>query len=95
MELTHENYRTALAAARSEGETAGRVAATERVKAILESDSAKGRETLARFLAFESEVSVEQSVVAMEKVPRARKVELVRCDPETQPGNTAEPKPTG
>lgn len=68
-------HNTALAAARSEGETAGRQAERARVVAILGSDQAVERPTAALAAALETDMTVEQATNFLGKLPAEAKVE--------------------
>ncbi len=84
--VTQSNHDAAVAAARSEGradgERAGASAERARVAAILDHDSAKGRETLARHFAFKTEMKAEDAQAALAAAPKETK--------ETETGLLAE-----
>lgn len=61
-----EQHATALEAARSEGATA----AVSRVQAILTSEAARGREAQAQVFAFDTGLTVEAAIKALEAAPR-------------------------
>lgn len=61
----------AVADARAEGHAAGMKEAQERISAILGSEEATGRETLAQHFAFKSDMSAEAAVAALAVSPKA------------------------
>lgn len=77
--ITQEAHDAAIATARAEAEASGRkagmsageVSAKARIKAILGSEEAKGREDLAQHFAFDSDLPAEASVAALAKAPKA------------------------
>ncbi len=81
--ITPEAHEAAVAAARADGERAGHAAgkaegltvgaaqATARIKGVLDSDEAKGREDLARHFAFATELPAEAAVAALAVAPKA------------------------
>ncbi|ACL55632.1 S49 family peptidase [Methylobacterium nodulans] len=76
--ITPEAHEAAVAAARADGEAAGRTAgeavgataAKVRIKAILGSDEAKGRQDLAEHLAFDTDMAAEAAVAVLAKAPK-------------------------
>jgi hypothetical protein len=56
-------------AGKAEGVKEGATAERKRIAAILDDDKAKGRESLARHFAFETDQSAEQALAALEKAP--------------------------
>lgn len=63
--LSQEELNARLAAARTEGATAGAQSERERISAILGSAEAKGRATLANFIAFDTDMPVEKAVTKL------------------------------
>ncbi|MCV0427815.1 MAG: S49 family peptidase [Roseibium sp.] len=69
--INQEQLDSATATARSEGEKAGAESERGRIKAILDSDEAKGREDLARHFAFNTDQSPEAANAALAKSAKA------------------------
>jgi|SRR5579885_2688290 len=61
----------AAAAAKADGEKSGAKAAQDRIKAILSSKEAKGREDLANHLAFNTEMAADDAIVTLSAAPKA------------------------
>ncbi|WP_454919224.1 hypothetical protein [Xanthobacter sediminis] len=61
----------AIAAARAEGDASGRAAERARVKDIIGSAEAKGREGLAEHLAFSTDMAPDAAVAALKSVAKA------------------------
>jgi ATP-dependent protease ClpP protease subunit len=59
-----------------------------RMKAIMKSDEAEGREALAEYLAFETSMSVEEAVALMDAAPRGSNSATIQSEPEFQPRRT-------
>ena len=62
----------ALAAARADGERAGRAAERTRIAAVLDHDNANGRETLARHFLFNTDMTADQAIAALAVAPAAQ-----------------------
>jgi hypothetical protein len=60
-----------VAKAKADGVKEGATAERTRVKAILGSEQAKGRESLAQHFAFETEDTAEKALAALDKSPKA------------------------
>jgi hypothetical protein len=56
----------------AEGEKTGSIAARARVKTILTSEHAKGRDALAQHLAFDTDMTAEAAVAMLEKSPKGQ-----------------------
>jgi len=69
--ILRADHETAVTAARNEGVTQGRAAAVERVRGILTSAEAKGREPQALVFALDSDMSVEVAIKALAASPVA------------------------
>lgn len=67
-------HEQAVASARAEGHTAGMAAAQTRISAILGSEEATGRETLAQHFAFKTDMPAEAAVAALAVSPKAEPV---------------------
>lgn len=65
------DHEAAVAKARSEGETLGAKTATDRIKAIMTSEDAKGRETLATHFAYDTGMKAEDAITALKASPKA------------------------
>lgn len=65
------DHEAAVAKARSEGETLGGMAATDRIKAIMTSEDAKGRETLATHFAYDTGMKADDAIAALKASPKA------------------------
>jgi len=65
------DHEAAVAKARSEGETIGAKAATDRIKAIMTSEEAKGRETLATHFAYDTSMKADDAIAALKASPKA------------------------
>ena len=68
-------HESAVAAARNEGAQAAAAAMQERIGAILSSDEANGRESLAKHFAFKTDMTVEAAVAALSEAPKAAETE--------------------
>jgi ATP-dependent Clp protease, protease subunit len=64
-----------------------------RIKAILASDEAKGREDLAEYFAHDTEMSADDAVVALSKAPKAE-ASVQATDTQSTPQSFPQPKPT-
>ncbi|AWN43160.1 S49 family peptidase [Methylobacterium durans] len=73
--ITPEAHEAAVAAARADGETAGRKAgdadAKARIKAIQGSEEAKGRQAQATHLAMETDMTAESAIALLATLPKA------------------------
>jgi hypothetical protein len=73
---TREDISAHLAQARSAGETEGikhgSISERDRIKAIITSDQAKGREELAHYFAFDTDLAAETVLSALSKSPAAK-----------------------
>jgi hypothetical protein len=72
----------ALPATAATEKPAANAAANERARAktIIGSDAAKGREELAQYFAFDTEMSAEQAIAALERAPKAEAKPASRLD---------------
>ncbi|MGO9683903.1 MAG: hypothetical protein ACLPTZ_15205 [Beijerinckiaceae bacterium] len=72
------------AAGKAQGAKEGASATTQaertRAKTIIGSEAAKGREELAQYFAFDTEMSAEQAIAALEKAPKAEAKPASRLD---------------
>ncbi|MEE4012106.1 S49 family peptidase [Roseibium sp. FZY0029] len=69
--ITQAQLDTAVAAAKREGVAEGAAAERGRIKAILDSEEAEGREELARHFAFDTDQTPESANAALTKSPKA------------------------
>jgi hypothetical protein len=72
--------------------------ANTRTKAILDHSDAKGREDLARHLAFETEMSADAAVAMLGKAPKGAEPKTSRLDgnvPDPKVGSEVEPPAAG
>jgi hypothetical protein len=79
----------ALAAATETGKTEGAMAAQSRIKAIMTSPEAKGRETLAEHYAYNTQDGAEAAIAAMTAAPKASTDTVV---PPIDPVDSKDPK---
>ena len=77
-------HEQAVAAAKAEGVAEGAAAATARIGAILGSEEAKGRETLANHFAFKTEMSAEDAVAALAVSPKAESAPSGQAQEQTE-----------
>lgn len=69
--ITEAQMSAAVEKARADGEAAGKVAATARIKSILTSEEAKGREAQAMVLALDTEMSAEDAAKVLAVAPKS------------------------
>jgi hypothetical protein len=72
--MPESEYKANLSAANAEGRAAGAKAASTRIKSIITAPEAKGRESLAHSIAFDTELSHEQAMSMLKAAPEAPKV---------------------
>lgn len=73
--ITEEAHKAAVEAARVEGQATGASAEQARIKAILESAEAKDRPTAAQMFAFDMNLSAEDSIAKLAKLPSEAKAD--------------------
>ncbi|WP_438278088.1 S49 family peptidase [Nitrobacter sp.] len=84
-----QGHAEGMAAGKTEGEKAGAIAACSRAKTILDHAEAKGREDLARHLAFDTDMSAEAAVAMLGKAPKAAAATPSRLSGDLTPPNPA------
>jgi ATP-dependent protease ClpP protease subunit len=87
--MSEKSTADALAAATEAGKSEGAKAAQERIKAIMTSPEAKGRETLAEHFAYSTQDSAEAAIAAMTASPKASTETVV---PPVDPVDPKDPK---
>ncbi|MGU3539989.1 S49 family peptidase [Methylobacterium sp. A54F] len=70
-DITQAAHDAAVETARADATKAGESTAKTRIKAILGSEEAKGRQDLAEHLAFDSEMSADAAIAVLAKAPKA------------------------
>jgi hypothetical protein len=83
--MPKKDYEANLASANAAGRADGAKTATARIKSIISAPEAKGRESLAHSIAFDTELNQEQAIAMLKAAPEAQKVS--RLD-----GNVPAPK---
>jgi hypothetical protein len=72
--MTQTEYEASLSAANASGRADGAKASSARIKSIITAPEAKGRESLAHSIAFDTELSHEQAISMLKASPEAQKV---------------------
>lgn len=93
--MPKKEYEANLSAANASGRADGAKTATARIKSIITAPEAKGRESLAHSIAFDTELNQDQAVAMLKAAPEAQKVSRLDGNvpaPKVETGDNADPK---